>query len=421
MNRLRVNRTRLAIIIFVGVILLGITWMITDFIKTHERLEKQVREGVSQAVISNRFYAAQALIQKMGRSAEVKRGFTRLIDLPDYYDVIIARDIGQSLSDAQQMALLEWVEMGGRLITVARERTDSDNTYTGNVIADRFHISRQSFISNADDNPLVDEIVDTLKPLIDKGTAIAKIDEGTLSVAFSSWGTLVQSVDKKDVTVPKAEVIVSKGDNVYGFRIPIGGGDVLVFSSLEFMRNPPHDSFLEQEDVQSPDDPGIKAQDNAYYLWALVKDYEHTWILPDYDADALNKILWARAPLFIISFLVLVVFALWAMRNRFGPDLPEIDPPRRDIMEHIRMTASHAWRMDSSRLLLLANRARVTQLLLRKHPYLKPLNPAERIQKMHQMWGLPMRDIESALYISPKDATEFIACSHQLQILRNTL
>ncbi|MCV6605140.1 MAG: hypothetical protein OIF34_07525, partial [Porticoccaceae bacterium] len=175
----------------------------------------------------------------------------------------------------------------------------------------------------------------------------------------------------------------------------------------------------------------IHQRDHGFMLSWLVESVNTIWLVRGVDAEPITALIWQHGRHAVIALLVLMLFWLWWLYNRFGPLRASVTPERRNILEHLRMSAVFAWRQDRARQLFTDTRHDIELLLRRKHPQIASLPVAERsakladllldkklIGKKHQ---LSPEQITRALHHDWQGEREFIELTHLLQQIRKML
>lgn len=433
------NRTRNSLILG-GLVVITLALWFAWFFKHFDYVEKERRSGLSKAARKNPFHAAELYLRQAGLEVESSSGRDLLINLPSTGDVLVVNDIGTSLNAQRQAALMAWIEDGGRLITAANRFWNKDTEQSGNRLLDDLKIrlvEHNPFEKS--DNKDAEETADT-----DKDTSKKNKDRRSKDPLGKIAANAIAGFTNKPVTITlendeevdvlfdnnrsllDVEFIASYSagteDRTHMLDIPIGDGWVTVFSDSQFLKHRASLSFISALDIQSNT---IEEHDNAYLLWNLVEGADKVWLLYSIDALPFTGLVWSRAQLACISFFALVLFWLWWQRNRFGPLKGQLDPPRRNLLEHIRMAAAFSWRQDKGRLLLSNNREHIKHQLCAKHPAVSKLPPEEQCQRLAELLesghGLSAQQIHQALYADWRNERDFIQISYLLQIVGGQL
>ena len=407
-----------------GILVIALALWLSWFFKNFELIEKERRSGMDKTARKNPFYAAELFLRDVGIAVESTSGRKHLIDLPSSNDTLLINDIGSSLNTQRQEALLAWIANGGQLITSANRFWNEDSGQSGNRLLDHLNIRLVEASSlNKDDSEEVDSETqknnkdrrskdpfgklakNLLGTLLNEPVTIALDNGESVEVLFNSNRSLV---DVDNI----ASYSAGAKDRIHMLDIPIGDGWLTVFSDSQFLKHSVQASLANSLDLQLSN---IEQADHAYLLWNLLAQRDKTWLLYSIDALPLHQLLWSRAQLACISFIALLLFWLWWQRNQFGPLKGQLDPPRRNLMEHIRMGARYHWQQDKAQLLLNNNREHIIHAVQSKHPYIGALAPEEQCQYLSETLWLSAAQIHQALYADWRNERDFILISDLLQ------
>lgn len=228
---------------------------------------------------------------------------------------------------------------------------------------------------------------------------------------------------------------------VYMLRVDRGNGSIWVLNDTDFMQSRTHRSRLLREllPVHSYE---IERHDHAYFLYRLVmggiknsvesgarnsadsigaESMGKVWLLYSADARPLYLLLWDKARWAIKGFALLLLVWLWWMHNRFGPPLGKLDAPRRNLLEHLRMSGSFAWQQDEGKRLWQRNRDQLLADIVRKQPRLSRMDTAAQAQTLSEITGYPASTIHSALFTEWKGERDFVYLTDMLRRIRKKL
>lgn len=408
-----------------GILLIALALWLSWFFNNFQLVDKERRSGMDKTARKNPFYAAELFLRDAGLEVESTSGRKRLIDLPSHQDTLLVNDIGSSLNTQRQAALLAWIENGGHLITAANRFWNEDSKQSGNRLLDELNIrlvDAHSLKESGEESDTEDEEKDTSSQRRSKDP-IGKLAKNFLGALFNEAVSItLENNESVDILFNGNRSLVDV-DNIASYSagtkgrthmldIPMGEGWLTIFSDSQFLRHSPQISLANSLDFQISD---IEQGDHAYLLWHLVEQRNKTWLLYSIDALPLHQLLWSRAPLACISFVALVLFWLWWQRNQFGPRKGQLHPPRRNLLEHIRMSAAYSWRQDKAQLLLANNREHIRQSLQAKHPHITQLPAEEQCLRLSEILPLDAAQIHQALYADWRHERDFIRTSYLLQ------
>ena len=109
------------------------------------------------------------------------------------------------------------------------------------------------------------------------------------------------------------------------------------------------------------------------------------------------------------------------MRNSFGPRLPAFEQPRRNLLEHILMTATFEWQQDRAGSRVQHNRALLHNEIRSRHPNISAMETTEKCNALAKITGIAADKIYFALYADWKTERDFIQLSNLIRSLRQKL
>lgn len=389
----------MSLIIGAGLICLAllVSWWLRNF----ELVEEDYRTGISLEARRNPFLAAEFFLREMGTDVESVNGRSRLQELPPPTDILLVNEFDGNLSPERHEKLLDWIDAGGHIIITANKLWDEERESSGNRLLDEFGI----YLMLAEDNEK--------DGLIDNTNIVVTVDfDGgdSAKVAYNKNYYLEDSME-----LATASVYSEIGAHL--IQIQHGNGLITVMSDNNFLKNPKALSFA----GLNFENNSIGENDHAYFLWLLLGNSSKVWLIYNIESPSISILLWQNAPEACIAFLVLIMFCLWSTRNRFGPPLPAIDLPRRNLLEHILMSANFEWHQDRSHSRVQHNRELVQHEISSKHPNIGLLEATEKCQGLANISGISPEKIHFALYTDWKGEREFIQLSNLLRTLRQKI
>lgn len=399
MNSERRYTILLAILLTVAVG--GYTWW---WFTNHELVEEQYRLQPSAEVRENPYRAAQLFLQEKGYNVDISSGLNRFQSLPSTDDMIIGARLGVRLPEQRVEEVLEWVAAGGQLLTSVQRSWSSRNPGAEDRLLSKLGIillqydddAREQF---AEDNDRYFDLTHTT------------LNNNEVMQAQFPYGlSLYDPGDRKTL-------YVSSESSNHIVLVPHGEGWVMLATSLTFMQNP---GLLPNRQKQDSA-PYINHRDHAFLLNWLAESNKTIWLVRGIEATPLADLLWQHASHAVIALIALVIIWLWWQYNRFGPFRSSTIPQRRNILEHLLMSAIYAWRQDRAQQLFNATRKDIDQLIHRKHPQIAALETAERTAKLAEHCEMTDRDIDRALHKEWNGEREFIELTYLLQQIRKKL
>ena len=119
----------------------------------------------------------------------------------------------------------------------------------------------------------------------------------------------------------------------------------------------------------------------------------------------------------------LALLAAWiAFRGaRFGPPLPDAEPPRRSLLEHVRASGDFLWRRGQSAELLAACRAAVARRVDLVHADWSRRAEGDRVRRLARLANLPAGTVAAALEGDAPHPDDFIRTVATLERIRRSL
>lgn len=392
---------RIRNILITGAGLVCLALLVAWWFRNYELVDEHYRDDISLAARRNPFLAAQLFLREMGTDAESVHGRSRLQNLPPPTDILLVNQFDGNLTPDRHNKLLDWIEAGGQLMITANSLWNEKRKTSGNHLLDEFgiHLLPTRGIKNTGLNTGSNDVV-----------KVKFADGGTAKVAFNKYYHLKDAHNLATMTV-------GSKSGIHLLQFPYGKGLITVMSDNNFLKNPDNTSFA----GFNFNSTSIADDDNAYFLWHLVGNHKKVWLLYNVQSPPLSSLLWKKAPQACLAFIILVIFWLWSIRNRFGPPLPALETPRRNLLEHIKMTVTYEWRQDKAQRRVLHNRELVQQELRSRHPNISALRPAEQCAGLAKISGLASEKLDLALYREWNTEREFIQITDLLRNLRQKI
>lgn len=378
---------RLLRLLAVAVVVAGVAWGVYWFLHNFQRATRTVRSGYSEAALRDPFLAAERFVTRMGGRVTRVAGTDLWRSPPPADGVLIIYRFWQDSDPRRRQALRRWVEGGGRLIVAA------DATLLG-----RHGVRPHGFLA---------QLGVRLKPAkLDPGkrppeSAAIKFAEQAkpVHVRLSPFRYLLDASGKATAEVPW-------GAGFCLLQYRLGDGLVTVVSD---------NGFLTNREIGDDDDA------LALALLIDLPRRSQVWFVHDVEMPSLPAVIWKAAAAAVIAAAVALLLWLWRLGSRFGPLLPPLQRPRRDLGEHLEASANFLWRLDDCQQLFRANRQRLEQAWLAKHYLLQPMPPEARCRWIAARAGLSPRAVERALHGEYLAERDFVELSSYLQRLETAL
>ncbi|MCZ6709003.1 MAG: DUF4350 domain-containing protein [Gammaproteobacteria bacterium] len=302
-----------------------------------EWVEVADNTGYSRDARRNPFLAAEQFLARFGIETLSGDGLALLDDLPPTTDTLLIASSRRSLSQRRVADLRSWVDHGGRLILLASDLWDYDQSSSGDSLLDGLgvRLMQPDGVIGTPDVSIVEQILEGLVNQGACGTA-----EGLVRISLAD--------EEQDITSAlgtasyldyQGDFRASFGENSVGAQLlylEVGDGAVVVMTSLGLWSN-----------------RYIHCHDHAHLLRWLTDDRPVLWWLFNTEMSALPVLVWQRWP--IAVSLAFVWLALWVWRGGFRlqriPAQP--DTARRELTEYLDGVARFYWQQgDSDRLLM---------------------------------------------------------------------
>jgi hypothetical protein len=407
------------------------------FFLSCEKREIEIPRGYRGEAARNSYLAAQRLLERLGTRVQSFADLSGLSSLPPEDGTLFVFTARQALGKARARELLEWVERGGHLVVVSWQLFD-DPKREPDLVLDPIGV-RQYLNESSDDEPDSDEpesdAPDTdpsppapeprdqapgePPPLITMASFVddeAEPDEPELARATFPDRELPLEVefdpDFRLELAPEAndsevfEIADSNGTHL--LTVSKGRGFVTALSD---------DYFLTQ--------PEIGEWDHAELLYRLAHfqgRFGPVWIVFGDDYPSALALVLRHAWMVVVSALVLLALWLWSASRRFGPLAPDPAIERRELMEHVRASGRFQWRRNAAPALFAATREALFERVRERHPTLASASPAEQIESLAELSGLPRESVQRALaFRTDTEAGHFAQNVATLEKIRRSL
>lgn len=167
----------------------------------------------------------------------------------------------------------------------------------------------------------------------------------------------------------------------------------------------------------------LQNHDNAALLLGLARlngEHKHVTIVQSRQIVDWIELLWINYSKLLMALAALLALLFWAAVRRFGPVLPDAEPERRALMEHIAASGAWLWQAEGGRqVLLLAARTELEQTLQRRAPALLRLGQNSQHQELARLCGLPLHHVAHAMHDdAASQSADFTRQIRTLQTLR---
>lgn len=407
-----------------GIVMLGIgvLWFFHNFeqVTVKRRTEPQAEARRNPYLALERFFA------RMGRPVE-RRTDARFLDaLPSGGVLILDSGRHTHLTQERQKRLLAWVEQGGYLI-VSPDFPDKDELMT------HFDVSRYS----GDRKPTPEEHEDGDEPDFSEDdkpeSKPSKAGEGTLEKPAAKTTPARKKTDEDtlQVRIPGARTLkagyASRGALQTGKKKPLWKAELDEGGAqyLHFKQGNGHVTIISGLLGQFSN-RRIGEHDHAEILWTLVQTYQPGLtgpisLMTRLEIPKLHQWLAENARQALMAGALLLLLWLWRVVPRFGLLLPDAEPDRRQLREHLAAIGRYVWRSGGlPHWLSVAREAFQAQLALR-HPALSSLPPAEQAEALARLTRRPVDMIAQALHGQADSVSAFTSAMRTLRNLERSL
>lgn len=359
----------------------------------YEPVTEEVPVPASAEARRDRFLLAERLLRRLG--VETRRIGTLDSAEPLPTDALLLVPSGRgAISRTGSERLLAFVAGGGHLLV--------ESEYPGNAdpLLDAFGISRHEYRWQGDDR-WVGEGFDRA----DKRAEYPAGWSGMVVVRPAADGPALRVLmtGDSDLRAQAPRWRAADRSGTRALQIAYGAGRVTAVNDLRFATN-----------------DELARADHAEFLWQLVRTGPARQVLI-YRGHTENLWQWLtrKAWAALIALAALIVLWLWQAMPRFGPRLPDPEPVRRRLLDHLAASGRFLWsRGQRARLAIAACRA-AHLALLRRHPHLAGARPAEQAQFLVRRFGIAAaaaeRIVEPALVRDPRELIEIARACADLQ------
>jgi hypothetical protein len=389
----------ITLVIAIGLIVLSVSL----FFYLFEKKSVATHFGYSPEARLNDNLAARRFLKRMGIPAENMESLSPNSSLPAHSDVILITTKRLTIGQRTQKVLFDWVKAGGYLIITAR----SESVFDG--IGDLFDKLREDAIDTDEDLMLINLGLQLSRLQLDSDQRKAY---QSFAIDFPSAEDFVW-VDFDPVLrlEDKDDHFVSLSSDDHGNLLltrTMGNGHVSVFTDRRVLHN-----------------RRIGKKDNALFLWHLVNLHGEpgkVWFVSDDDMPSLPAWLWRYAGELIISLVIMIVFVLYRVSQRFGPVIQVMPPVRRSLLEHIQASGWFLWQHRHYDRLLQGMQHNLKRELALKHPGMQELGSSKLAARLTEFIDMPEAEIQHALGpIDIKSAEEFTKTVRLYEALRKQL
>lgn len=203
--------------------------------------------------------------------------------------------------------------------------------------------------------------------------------------------------------------------------VRLGHGRVDLFTSLDFLRTGKVLPGREQTGINGFASDGLASPDNQNKAWQLLAPNlgnGHIYLVYDQRQDRWWMRLLRDGVMTWLPLVLLLAGWLWARSQRLGPLLPDPEPARRSLREHIIASAHHLWRNGRGLSLYDQALAALHTRIASRAPALSGLQGVALEEALAQRTGIDTRQLASALRRPP--AHDKTALAQRITVLMET-
>ena len=362
-----------------------------------QRYEITVEHGPAPEAQQNPYLAATHFLRKQGLNlAQTEHVSAKHLPSSEQHTLIwLAKRAQMTPRDAER--LLQWSANGGHLILIAERTWNEKAGKSGDLLLDllgiEMHLSKDLETSEPDPQ---DELLNRYPHLTQ---LYLENEPAPAYIGFSSKYHLHDGQDR-------AHAWANSASATHLLQLFYGEGLITVLSDPSIWLNHNIDQY-----------------DNAWLLWYLSQDSAVT-LVNHSQHESFARLLLKHFPLSLLIGALLIAATLWRCGMRHGPVLPEPNPARRQLQEHLYASAEFTLRQQGQQHLLKALQHDIKRRARRLHSGFDNLAVAQQWQVLSSLSRLSSKDISQAMrppLPKPLSASDFTRQVAHLQTLRNAL
>lgn len=363
-------------IIIIGIIFGGGAY----YYYTLEEKERDIYVGFRGEARKNPFLAAIEFLKTFeitSRAVDI----TEIEQLDGQFDTLIIPSERYTLTKSNSILIKNWIEAGGHLITVARDKDSEDGkNIRPDYLLDPFEIYLHDVEEDNFKRLNSGELLD-----------IETFEDQRLSFSNS-----------------KPQILLLDEYGEFAYQIPYANGKITVFADLSFIKN-----------------RSIDEKDHAeLFRKALFFNHEpkEVFFVIRETATGFMTWMWNQAWQFLIAVLLFIIVSLVYASQRLGPVLQNVPQTRRRITEHIDASARFFWKYRMSETLLNANRKSLLRYIHRNHPSIDTHSWDSLAKFLAETGVASEKDIQWALQLkSTSNHNEFLKVIQLYERIRKTI
>jgi hypothetical protein len=354
------NRPLMTGLAGVALVALSGIWFLTHYDLEPAR-EWQPPQGI---VWRDRFLACERFLTRMGLQAKTMAALESVRTLDRRTALILPARRG-AIAPGTLAALREYVARGGHLI-VESERYSGDDPVFETLGIARDEIDEHATSISAFELLFSGPLAQANRPN-DRGLVPVRLEPGADALwVFFSGGEALSTEAETTVTL-------GEEDNLRMLQFRLGEGLVTAVNDIEFAEN-----------------WQIGRNDNAEFLWRLLQRTPALEAVAIYRgrSQALGAWLWTHAAPVLGALALLVLVLLWRALPRLGPVLPDPEPGRRRMLDHLSASGQFLWSAERRNTLLHAAARRAMAEVVRRYPHVALMPEPEQAAFLSERFGL---------------------------------
>lgn len=372
---MRTERRILTLVLGGCALILGVsltTWLFTQF----ERVNERITLPPSLEARRNPLLAAERFLTRLEIEVRTPASGAGLCTLPPAGATLVIDGL-RPLCPGGTVDLRAWIASGGRVVTTPPAGHDGG----GVELLERLGIHTRPVEQIKDADPTrLDLSPDTAPFHIDFAAARVLVTDNKRKgrQAWAEQGHLVQH--------------------------SLGRGELLVLSSLSFMRN----RAIGEHD---------HARFTAWLSLPRTPDAQVWLVRAPGTGPALAELLWSLVPEALIAAAVLLGVWLWSLGARLGPREVAPGRQRRDLLEHLDASAAFLWRQGQFTTLMATTRRALQRRWAQRLPHDSGNDPRAWIEPLARASGASPEALTRALLSIPDSPRDCLVQAQHLHHL----
>lgn len=354
-NKFFLSPASWAVIIIATLITGYLYWFYSNFTKV--LVEENI--GPTKEARTNPYFAAEKMLNKIGKQASSHRNFSVLDGGLETVDTLVIESSRVGLSEIKRDTIKSWLSSGGHLILLATEIYNDELESSRDIFLDELGI--RLYDSNEYNWDQEEDLRFT--NLTFEGTDVVtkiELDTNRYITDVSGDATFIGGNASSDLFA----------------QYHLDDGMISILTDFSLWKNYYIDDF-----------------DHAMFLYQLVGGGKNVWFLYNAEQPSLFSTMKETIPLVLISFAILLALTLFSSSWRKGSPRSDQELSQREIMQHIEAAGEFSYRSDDG-IALLASLISSLEAKLRLTIYqFSRLNQQQKIRKISQHTGIKEKEV----------------------------